>query len=46
MVEGDTFQKFMLDALEIRGEWVRLDDSFAELCQNKNYPVWIKLPFA
>jgi molecular chaperone Hsp33 len=38
MVEGDTFQKFMLDALEIRGEWVRLDDSFAELCQNKNYP--------
>ena len=38
MLEGDTFQKFMLDALEIRGEWVRLDDSFAELCQNKNYP--------
>lgn len=38
MIEGDTFQRFLLDELHIRGEWVRLSDSFHEATHDLNYP--------
>ena len=38
MTDKDSFQKFMFEALQVRGEWVRLNDSFAAAVKNKNYP--------
>lgn len=38
MINQDTFQKFLFEALQIRGEWVRLGDSFQEATRNVAYP--------
>ncbi|KZX71832.1 hypothetical protein A3715_02735 [Oleiphilus sp. HI0009] len=38
MLEGDSFQKFLLDECHIRGEIVRLSKSFQEVTANKDYP--------
>ncbi len=38
MTDKDSFQKFMFETLQIRGEWVRLNDSFFSSVRNKNYP--------
>lgn len=37
MIDGDTFQKFMFDELHIRGEWVRLSDSFHQAIEHTDY---------
>ncbi len=42
MINNDTFQRFMFDDLQIRGEWVRLGESFHTATQAKNYPETIK----
>ncbi len=41
MIEGDTFQKFLFDDLQIRGEWLRLDTSFKQVIKGKAYPTEI-----
>lgn len=38
MINQDTFQKFLFEDLQIRGEWVRLGDSFIEATSNVDYP--------
>lgn len=38
MIEGDTFQRFLLEELHIRGEWVRLSDSYQEATKDLDYP--------
>lgn len=38
MKHRDTFQRFLFDNHQIRGELVRLDKSFAEVKQRKDYP--------
>jgi len=38
MIEGDTFQRFLLEELHIRGEWVRLSDSYQEATKDLEYP--------
>jgi molecular chaperone Hsp33 len=38
MINQDTFQKFLFEELQIRGEWVRLGDSFQEATRNVAYP--------
>jgi len=38
MLEGDTFQRFMLDNCHVRGEIVRLSASYQDLVANKSYP--------
>ncbi len=38
MKQQDTFQKFMFEELQIRGEWVRLGESFKEATANIDYP--------
>jgi len=42
MIEGDTFQRFLLEELNIRGEWVRLSDSFQQATQIVDYPESLK----
>jgi molecular chaperone Hsp33 len=42
MIDKDSFQKFMFETLQIRGEWVRLNDSFSAAVNNKHYPAEIK----
>lgn len=42
MLESDSFQKFMFDDCHIRGEIVRLSDSFQQAIQNKQYPALIR----
>lgn len=42
MQDKDSFQKFLFDALHIRGEWVRLNDSFSQAVKDKNYPPLIE----
>jgi len=42
MIEGDTFQRFLLEELHIRGEWVRLSDSFQNATKNLEYPENLK----
>lgn len=42
MINQDTFQKFLFEELQIRGEWVRLGDSFQEATKNMSYPAEVK----
>lgn len=42
MINNDTFQRFMFEELQIRGEWVRLGASFQEATKASNYPAEIK----
>lgn len=42
MLEGDTFQRFMLDNCHVRGEIVRLSTSYQELMADKSYPDAVK----
>ena len=42
MLNNDTFQRFMFEELQIRGEWVRLGDSFQQATRASNYPVSVK----
>tara|TARA_R110002072_G_scaffold57188_2_gene147256 strand:+ start:3418 stop:4275 length:858 start_codon:yes stop_codon:yes gene_type:complete len=38
MINNDTFQRFLFEDLHIRGEWVRLGNSFQEATHALNYP--------
>ena len=38
MKHSDTFQRFLFDNHQIRGELVRLDKSFKDVKQRKEYP--------
>jgi molecular chaperone Hsp33 len=42
MINEDTFQRFLFEELQIRGEWVRLNDSFVQATENIAYPAVIK----
>jgi molecular chaperone Hsp33 len=42
MINNDTFQRFLFEELQIRGEWVRLGSSFQEATGSLNYPSAIK----
>jgi len=42
MIADDTFQRFVFDELNIRGEWVRLSESFQQATQETDYPPAIK----
>jgi molecular chaperone Hsp33 len=42
MINNDTFQRFLFEELQIRGEWVRLGKSFVEATNSMNYPLAIK----
>jgi molecular chaperone Hsp33 len=42
MINNDTFQRFIFEELQIRGEWVRLGNSFQEATHSLNYPSEIK----
>jgi len=42
MIEGDSFQRFLLEELHIRGEWVRLSDSFQDATKDLEYPKNLK----
>tara|TARA_R110001592_G_scaffold62142_4_gene189917 strand:- start:27044 stop:27901 length:858 start_codon:yes stop_codon:yes gene_type:complete len=42
MINNDTFQRFLFEELQIRGEWVRLGNSFQEATHALNYPLAIK----
>ncbi|WP_197474850.1 Hsp33 family molecular chaperone HslO, partial [Oleiphilus sp. HI0079] len=42
MLEGDSFQKFMFDECHIRGEIVRLSDSFLQAIEGKQYPAVVR----
>jgi molecular chaperone Hsp33 len=42
MINNDTFQRFLFEELHIRGEWVRLGNSFQEATNLMNYPLAIK----
>lgn len=42
MLEGDSFQKFMFDDCHIRGEIVRLSDSFQKAVESKQYPIVVR----
>ena len=42
MINNDTFQRFIFEELQIRGEWVRLEKSFQEATQALSYPLAIK----
>lgn len=42
MHDKDSFQKFLFDSLHIRGEWVRLNQSFSQAVKGKNYPPLIE----
>jgi len=38
-MKNDQFQKFLLEDLQIRGEWVRLEESWLEGLGNHSYPM-------
>tara|TARA_B100000446_G_C10500458_1_gene322951 strand:+ start:113 stop:970 length:858 start_codon:yes stop_codon:yes gene_type:complete len=38
MINNDSFQRFLFEDLHIRGEWVRLGNSFQEATHALNYP--------
>jgi len=40
--DEDTFQKFLFEELQIRGEWARLGQSFDKATENIEYPVRLK----
>lgn len=42
MINNDTFQRFLFEDLQIRGQWVRLGNSFQEATHPLNYPPEIK----
>ncbi len=42
MIDQDTFQKFLFEELQIRGEWVRLGNSFQQATKNMSYPPEVK----
>lgn len=42
MINNDTFQRFLFEDLQIRGEWVRLGSSFKHATDALNYPKAIK----
>jgi len=42
MITNDTFQRFLFDELHIRGEWVRLGDSYQQAVSGVDYPSEIK----
>lgn len=42
MINNDTFQRFLFEELHIRGEWVRLGDSFKEATHATDYPSVVK----
>ena len=42
MINNDTFQRFIFKELHIRGEWVRLGESFNDATHALNYPSAIK----
>lgn len=42
MINQDTFQKFLFEELQIRGEWVRLGESLQEATKNMSYPEQVK----
>lgn len=42
MIDQDTFQKFLFEELQIRGEWVRLGESFQQASKNMSYPSEVK----
>lgn len=42
MLNNDTFQRFLFEELQIRGEWVRLGDSFQQATRASNYPSEVK----
>jgi molecular chaperone Hsp33 len=42
MLEGDSFQKFMFDDCHIRGEIVRLSDSFQQAIESKQYSTVVR----
>lgn len=42
MINNDTFQRFLFEDLHVRGEWVRLGDSFQEATRAADYPQRIK----
>tara|TARA_R110001592_G_scaffold319724_3_gene597489 strand:- start:18847 stop:19704 length:858 start_codon:yes stop_codon:yes gene_type:complete len=42
MINNDTFQRFLFEELQIRGEWVRLGNAYQEATQSMNYPLAIK----
>ncbi len=38
MSQSEGFQKFLFETLQIRGEWVRLEDSYRKMVANHDYP--------
>lgn len=42
MINNDTFQRFLFEDLQIRGEWVRLGTSFREATHSLSYPSAVK----
>jgi molecular chaperone Hsp33 len=42
MINNDTFQRFIFEDLQIRGEWVRLGNSFQEATRAMPYPPAVK----
>lgn len=38
----DILKRFMLERAHVRGEWVRLDQSWQEVLQRADYPVFVK----
>lgn len=38
MTDNDALQKFLFEKLGIRGEWLRLNQSYVEAIKTKNYP--------
>ena len=42
MQDGDTFQRFLFENLNIRGEWVRLTASYQNAVSHGHYPAAIK----
>jgi len=42
MIDNDSFQKFLFETLQIRGEWVRLNSSFKQAVGEKIYAPSVK----
>lgn len=42
MIDNDSFQKFLFETLQIRGEWVRLNSSFKQAVGEKIYASSVK----
>ena len=42
MAQTEGFQKFLMEDLQIRGEWVRLESSYQQMLANHDYPDLVK----